>query len=525
MNENNSLSDTLFLGITAAICGAFVMVLEVLGSRVIGPFFGVSLFAWTSLITVTLVALSIGYAAGGVLSDKKSSPDYLYGIILLSGILVMLIPVVRRPVLLAFQSYGLRMGSFLSTSLLFGPSLILLGCVSPYIVRLAAKEVRSFGRVVGIFYAISTIGSFIGTVVTGYVLIAYFDVYKIFMAIGLLLVLTASLYFVFFKKHYAALTLLVVLTGAAWQYSEPLVTKVMQNGTTVSEVFRKETFYGTVKVVDYRYGGMHARELVLDGQVQGGIDYRSNESIYAYAYFLEIMPYLLQPQGKSCLVIGLGAGIIPVWYERQGIRTDVVEINPHVVRTAEEYFAFSVSGDVYVHDARYFLEHTQRSYDYIILDVFSGDTTPAHMLSREALSLLRQRLTQRGILAINLIGSLREQTYMTASVVRTLESVFQKVAVYPAFSPEEGDGIGNLTILAHEFPFGSIPPDGLERFPIHTMAYENVKGYFGKEYAFAPGTPAVLLRDSYNPMDFYDVWLKEKTRKGIFEGTDPEILL
>jgi len=132
--------------ITAAICGAFVMVLEVLGSRVIGPFFGVSLFVWTSLITVTLVALSIGYAAGGVLSDKKSSPDYLYGIILLSGILVMLIPVVRRPVLLAFQSYGLRMGSFLSTSLLFGPSLILLGCVSPYIVRLAAKEIRSFGR-------------------------------------------------------------------------------------------------------------------------------------------------------------------------------------------------------------------------------------------------------------------------------------------------------------------------------------------------------------------------------------------
>jgi len=165
--------------------------------------------------------------------------------------------------------------------------------------------------VVGIFYAISTIGSFIGTVVTGYVLIAYFDVYKIFMAIGLLLVLTASLYFVFFRKHYAALTLLVVLTGAACQYSEPLVTKVMQNGTTVSEVFRKETFYGTVKVVDYRYGSMHARELVLDGQVQGGIDYRSNESIYAYSYFLEILPYLLQPQGKSCLVIGLGAGLFP----------------------------------------------------------------------------------------------------------------------------------------------------------------------------------------------------------------------
>ena len=85
MTLNNNISPGNFPGrsfiyylvLTAIICGALVMVIEILGSRVIGPFFGASLFVWTSLITVTLIALAIGYAAGGVFSDKKGSPDYL----------------------------------------------------------------------------------------------------------------------------------------------------------------------------------------------------------------------------------------------------------------------------------------------------------------------------------------------------------------------------------------------------------------------------------------------------------------
>src|SRR3972149_400313 len=115
-----------FLIATAALCGALVMVLEVLGSRVIGPFFGVSLFVWTSLITVTMVALAAGYAIGGRLSDRKSSPDWLYGIILLSGILVILIPALKGPVIQICLPLGLRWGSLISAFILFGPALFLL---------------------------------------------------------------------------------------------------------------------------------------------------------------------------------------------------------------------------------------------------------------------------------------------------------------------------------------------------------------------------------------------------------------
>lgn len=525
MNNEKPLSFILFLGVTAAVCGALVMVVEVLGSRVIGPFFGVSLFVWTGLITVTLVALSVGYAMGGILSDKKNTPDYLYGIVFLSGVLVMLIPVLRKPVLMTFQSYGLRMGSFLSSAVLFGPSLMLLGCISPYVVRLAAKEVRNLGRLVGIFYSISTMGSFIGTIMTGYVLIAYFDVYKIFLTTGLLLVLISCVYLVFFRKKVASAAALVLLMAAAWQYQEPLVDKVLQSGTRVTEIYRKETFYGAIKVVDYSFGTQHTRELMLDGQIQGGIDLNSNESVYEFAYFLELLPYLTHPEGKSCLVIGLGAGIVPLWYEKNGIRTDVVEINPEVVRVARDFFKFGVSGNVYVQDARYFLENTENSYDFMILDVFNGDTTPAHLLSREAVHALKEHLNPKGILAINLIGSLGGENYMTASVVKTLQSSFQHVKIYPLFSPDENEGVGNIAILAHDASFAGISPDRLRSFTIHPMVSERVVKYFGREFRFPAKTAAVMLTDRYNPIDFYDAQLKEKTRKDILKFTDQEILL
>jgi MFS family permease len=238
-----------YLVLTAIICGALVMVIEILGSRVIGPFFGASLFVWTSLITVTLIALAIGYAAGGVFSDKKGSPDYLYGIILLAGILVLLIPLVKGPVLRTTLPLGLRFGTFISSLVLFGPSLFLLGCVSPYLVKIAAREMHNIGRTVGLFYAISTIGSFLGTVTTGFVFIAYFQVNQIFTVIGLLLLSISAGYFVFWRgKQWVAV---VILLPFFLYHGDVPVSKLLASGTRVTKVYSKDGFYGNLKVVDY----------------------------------------------------------------------------------------------------------------------------------------------------------------------------------------------------------------------------------------------------------------------------------
>lgn len=525
--EQNASQDRSFLYLlvaTAIICGALIMVIEVLGSRVLGPLYGVSLFVWTSLITVTLVALAAGYAAGGVLSDRKSSPDYLYGIILAAGLLVLLIPLVKGAVLKMCLPLGLRLGSLASALLLFGPSLFLLGCVSPYIVRIAAREMSNIGRTVGVFYAVSTVGSFFGTLLTGFVLIAYLGVNRIFTLVGVLLAALSISYFLFFRKKWQALSVLLLVPLFLIHADAP-ASKIMPNGTRATKVFEKDSFYGNLKVVDYTYGPAHTRELMIDGLIQGGIDMNNGLSVFEYAYYMEFLPYSLNPAGKSCLVIGLGAGLVPQWYEARGITVDVVDIDPAVPGIARDFFGFHVSGNVIISDARYFLGNAKKRYDYIVLDVFNGDTTPGHVLSVEAMRLLRDRLTPRGVLAINLAGSLTRETFMTASVVRTVRSIFETVQVYPTFAPESSEGWGNLAVIAYDSPAVTLEPGAILRFPIHPMVLKNLGPVLGRTYRFPEGAPAIVLSDDYNPIDFYDLWLKEKIRKEVLDNTDRDIMI
>jgi len=513
----------IYLVPTAILSGALVMVIEILGSRVIGPFFGVSLFVWTALISVTLIALAAGYAAGGVLADRRQSPDTLYGLILLSGVLVLAIPLLKGPVLKASVTLGLRAGAFVSALALFGPSLCLLGCVSPFIIRIAARELRNIGRTVGLFYALSTVGSFLGTLLTGYVFIAYFSVSRIFTVIGALLIGLAVAYFLFLRRRWIAFAALAL--PALLFPGEAAVSKMQANGTWVKRVYNKDGFYGNLKVVDYSLGSLHTRELMIDGLIQGGVDLKNRLSVYNYAYFLQHLPVSLHPGGKTCLVIGLGAGVVPAWYEGRGVRTDVVDIDPDVVEIARKYFSFANSGDVFVSDARYFLNTSEKRYDYVILDVFTGDATPGHLLSVEALRAVKGRMADRGVLAVNLAGSLRRETFMTASIVRTLEAVFRSVDVHPNFNPEMGDGCGNITVIARDVPGPAPDPKAFAGIPVHPLASEGVVRNMAKTFRFPEGTPAVILTDDFNPFDFYDTWLRENIRRNLLQNTDWDVLI
>ncbi|MDA8239988.1 MAG: fused MFS/spermidine synthase [Nitrospiraceae bacterium] len=520
--ESRPTAFVAYLVVTAVLCGGLVMVIEVLGSRVISPFFGVSLFVWTSLITVTLIALASGYAVGGVLSDKRSDPDYLYGLIFAAGLLTLAVPYAKDFVLKSCMSFGLRSGALASSALLFGPALFLLGCVSPYVIRLAAGEMKNIGRTVGVFYAFSTAGSFIGTVLTGFVLIAYFRVGRIFEFIGLSLLVLSVFYFIVFRKKW--LLLPVLFLPLLQPHEGVRIQKQMPNGTTVTRLLSTDSFYGNLKVVDYSYGPDHTREMIIDGLIQGGVDIRTGLSVYEYAYFMDFLPYGMNPAGKDCLVIGLGAGLIPKWYRERGVRTEVVDIDPKVVGIAQKYFGFWTENGVVISDARYYLASTKKKFDYIVVDVFNGDTTPGHLLSLEAFRLLRERLTDRGIVAFNLIGSLREP-FVMASVVKTLGEVFRTVKIYPEFTPGEGEGFGNIAVIASDYSPLSFDPGRVKDFPVHPLAVDIVSRFLGREYAFPEGTPAIILSDDYNPVDVYDLGLKEAVRKNIIENTDWDILI
>lgn len=505
--------------LTAGITGALVMVVEVLGARVIGPFFGVSLFVWTALISVTLLALALGYAFGGWLADRRPQPERLYLLIAAAGLWLVILPFFKAAVLEAMVPAGLRLGTFLSATLLFGPPLFLLGCVSPYILRIAAFDLARLGRTAGLLYAISTAGSFLGAAGTGFYLLGSLGVIATLRLAGALLILLAAAFFLQAGRWRQGLALTIGLLPLFWSPDAATAARTA-DGTGVRIVWARDSFYGAVKVVEYQGTALRTREMTIDGLIQGGIDTANGQSIYEYAYLLERLPLAIHPQGKSALMVGLGTGVVPRALARRGLAVDVVELDPQVLAAARRHFEFPTAIPVVIEDARTFLSRPGKAYDYLLIDVFNGDTTPGYLLSREALRAVKTHMTADGILAFNLVGSTDPVEGMLPSILATLREQFREVRIQAADT--DGDATsGNFIVLAADrsLDFAQVP----DRAQIHPLAASVA------ELLLRPASPvghtnAQVLTDDFNPLDLRDTRLKEQVRRELIDSTPPAIL-
>ncbi|MBI2400254.1 MAG: fused MFS/spermidine synthase [Deltaproteobacteria bacterium] len=512
-----------YLVFNAFVSGAVIMVIELLGSRIIGPPFGVSLFVWTSLITVTLVSLALGYWLGGRLADSRNSHSSLFAIIMLAGLWVALIPLVKGSVIEHTLELGLRGGSLACSTALFGPPLFLLGMVSPYTVKLYMNETsREVGRTVGWLYAVSTCGSFIGTVLAGFVLIPGLGVNNITYLSALTLISLSAGYWVLFRKKALAAAVAIVPIALLLVPQElPSVTR--PDGTKITVLVNEDSAYGQIKVVDYAYGDTRLREFLLENMIQGAVDVNSGLPISRYTYYVEQLARTYNPDAKEALVIGLGSGIIPARFGLYGIKTDVVEINPGVVEAAKKYFSFDADKNpTYIEDGRNFLKSPAGPYDIIFLDAFSGDTPPSHLVSVESFELAKSRLSAGGVLIINFVsGNQPEDRVVPSSLYGTLKKVFPEVAVYSGqdfFTSKPM--VVNMIFVAHggqrAIEPGFVPQDAYPQF------LEDLKGLYSRKIEFTPGP--LVFTDDYNPIDFYDRDARERFRAHVISTTDKEII-
>ncbi len=500
-----------------------VMVIELLGSRIIGPPFGVSLFIWTSLITVALVSLALGYWFGGALADRKTSHGALFWVIFLAGLFVLSIPLTKNFIIGSALSLGLRAGSLASSVALFGPPLFLLGIVSPYIVRLYMSSDMGVGRTVGWLYAVSTFGSFIGTVLTGFVLIPGLGVNNIIYLTAFILFAIAAGYWAFFRQRMIAAGILAIpLALAALPTELPSMTR--PDGTRVSVVEKIDSPYGQIKVVDYSYGEMTFREFLLENMIQGTIDMTTGLPVSRYTYYAEQLAVSYSPDAKRALVIGLGSGMLPRRLSSYGMATDVVEIDPGVVETASKYFSYDPERHrTFIEDGRYFLKSPGEAYDIIFVDAFSGDTPPSHLVSLEAFELMKKRLTPEGVLVMNFIGENRTGQARVPSIVKeTLGALFQNVEVYTSEGYFSGDqAVVNMIFVAYEghraIDTGFLPRD------IFPEYLDDLKGIYSRKVSLSGSD--FLFTDDYNPIDFYDLGTRELFRESIIASTDREIFI
>lgn len=478
--------------------GAAVLSLEILGTRVIGPYYGVSLFVWSALITVALLALSVGYTLGGRLADRRPHLSGLAWVPGAAGLWTLLIPWIRDPVLIATESLGVRAGVLVSALVLFAVPLTLLGMIGPYAIRLRAERVEEVGRTAGRIYALSTVASVISAILTGFWLTPALGVRRLILLIGGLLVMT-SLGAVLAGRGRRAATVaafLLLPLGAGGM----LLGASEGDRVADSVVAFEQSPYGEVRVLDTE----EERLLLIDGGVHTRVDATSRRATFRYVVALE--PLLRHfPEPGRALVIGLGGGAAARMLAAGGWAVDGVDVDPVVARFAADYFGLQRDeATVVVGDARRFLRETDATYDFVLVDAYGSGSMPFHLCSREFFALVRSRMTPDGILAANVFASAWEDR-IVRSVAATLGEQFSEVSALPTQEPP--NSVGNVVVAAANRAL-DLPEDALPHPKDHLDdEYEHwrvVQMNHAWDNRFRPASAgAPVMTDDRNPVELW----------------------
>ena len=490
----------LYLYLTAAVTGAAIMVVEILGAKMLSPYVGLSHFVWTAQIAVTLVALACGYYAGGWLADRSQRLAGLYLAILVAAVYLASTVLMCGPVAYWALDFSLPVGSLLASAILFFPPLALLAMTGPFLVRVITSSVAGVGGNVGRLTSLSTLGSFAGTMCIGYVMLPLLpnSLTMYFTALSLLLV-CAGYFALFHRQGLAPLLLGGVLIG-----STGLGLRHPHEHRWVKELFRGNSFFGRLQVLDRTDG--QGRFYLNDNLIQNTYDPATRRSESSFTYLLSGLARAYTTNIQDVLCIGLGVGIVPMDFARRGARVDVVEINPAVVPVAVRFFDLQTNLiHLTLDDARHYLNRCRGHYDVVVLDAFLGDSSPSHLLTHEAFSSMHRVLRPGGTLVINSFGDLEEgRDFFAASLNKTLKSAFKTVhmhtsnrgAVFFAASDRTAPG------FAH-------PPDFAG---VHPNALTDTEAVFGNEVA-TPPEHGRLLTDDFNPVEFFDARNREEIRR------------
>ncbi len=473
--------------------GALVMIFEILGSRIVGPYIGTSLFVWTSLIAVILGSLSLGYYFWGKLADKSGARKTLSQLYITIAFCFFLIFITKDSFLqyISFIITDIRYSALIIALVLFWPPSFLLGLIPPIITKSELKDLATGGRTIGRFESIGTIGSIIGTLSAGFFLIPFFGVSQLILLLGTVSFLLAC--YLDIKNFWLVKCILIFFYAIAFFLSGE-VHRILEK----NHIFVYDTSYSHITIGEWTYSDNHpVRNLKIDNITHAGMYLDSTKLLHEYTKYYHLFS-VLNPQAKSVLMLWGAAYSFPKSFLRTyGDKTlDVFEIDPMMTELAKKYFDLKENPRLttYHQDARVYLNQTHKKYDAILWDAFgSYYSVPYQLTTREVVQKKYDLLNENGVVILNIIWTLGwEQSEFVQAEYKTYQSVFPEVFLLPVRSDKKADK-QNIMLVALKNPeHVSYQTDDL-----------NYKSYLAKKTVLSVREDIPILTDNYAPVDYF----------------------
>ena len=424
------------LYLTVFTSGMASLAVEMAASRLLGNYFGTSNLVWASIIGLILIYLTVGYFVGGRWADYSPKFETFFSILAWASISIAFVPIISRPILrLAANAFdnlimGSLIGSFVVVMILFIIPVTLLGTASPFAIRLALHDSRQTGTIAGQIYAISTLGSFIGTFLTVIILIPLVGTFRTFLIISTLLLIISLIGFgvtVSWKKTLRFFWMPLVLVLLVL-FGTPGTDKASEG-----LIYETESSYNYIQVLES--SGYHLLRL-NEGQGVHSIYSPTQLNYYGPWEQVLVAPFFNPPPVnpnviKSMAIIGLAGGTTArqasIVYP--GIKIDGYEIDPKIVETAKMYFGLDLPNlDIYTQDGRWGLSTSKNTYDIISVDAYRPPYIPWHMTTREFFQEVFAHLNPDGVLVIN-VGRGPSDRRLIDALGSTILSVFPSIHV------------------------------------------------------------------------------------------------
>ena len=397
--------------------GACVMAAELLGAKMLAPYFGSSLYVWATVLAITLGGLAIGYFAGGELSYRSKNKFSLFYVLLIGSAFMIAMPFSSKFLLHYLQSSKLIPSLLFSGACFLLPPVIMMGMVSPLLIDSLSGDKKDAGRMAGTVYAISTVGGIVATFLLGFYVIPEFGLTLPAIIFGCLLALIPA-YVLLKNKKFKLLILVSSVCIVLSSFHKPKAP------SDIKTLYSAEGLLGQLLVVDYpvyeKSKIKYYSRILFCNRIIQTVSTPKDSLQPTLPYIQKITNELSAlKKGSTVLLLGLGGGALANQLTTMGHQIDAVEFDNRMVAVAKKYFELNPDIDIENDDARHYLNACSKKYDVIIFDLFKGEENPNHVLTIESLNKAKMLLNPGGQLVLNGNG------YLQGKIGRGMRSIYK----------------------------------------------------------------------------------------------------